>query len=53
MGLSAHFHVLRLVVLIQTETANDFTLNQGTALNQATFYGFLIPAGAPLAASRR
>ena len=32
---------------IQTETADDFTLSQGTALNQATFFG-LIPAGAPL-----
>ena len=30
--------------LIQTETADDFTLSQGTALNQATFFG-LIPAG--------
>jgi hypothetical protein len=38
--------------LIQTETADDFTLNQGTALNQATFYG-LIPAGAPLSSITR
>jgi hypothetical protein len=33
--------------LIQTETADDFTLSQGTALNRATFFG-LIPAGVPL-----
>ncbi len=33
--------------LIQTETADDFTLNQGTALNQATFYG-LIPTGSSI-----
>jgi hypothetical protein len=33
--------------LIQTETADDFTLSQGTALNRATFYG-LIPAGSSI-----
>ena len=38
--------------LIQTETADDFTLSQGTALNQATFFG-LIPAGAPLSSITR
>jgi hypothetical protein len=38
--------------LIQTETADDFTLSQGTALNQATFYG-LIPTGAPLSSITR
>ena len=37
---------------IQTETADDFTLNRGTALNQATFFG-LIPAGAPLSSIAR
>jgi hypothetical protein len=33
--------------LLQTETADDFILNQGTLINQATFTG-LLPAGASL-----
>jgi hypothetical protein len=33
--------------LIQTETADDFILNHGTMINQATFTG-LLPAGASL-----
>lgn len=37
---------------IQTETADDFTLNQATRLNQATFYG-LVPLGTPLSAITR
>ena len=38
--------------VIQTETADDFTLNQATQINQATFYG-LVPAGTPLSSISR